>query len=528
MGASQGTLSLGRRGLLLVALAATFFAWSCRASRTVPDDAALGPLHLVVLHTNDIHGQLLPRPSTRAGTKDAPAGGLAKLAAAVDRIRAENQALGARTLLVDAGDWYAGTPEGGLESGRAFVDLLAQLDYDMLCPGNHEFDHGLDNFRALLGRFDGRAAVANLSPAGASQRVEWVEPWRVVDVGGLNIALIGLLTPSTPSITHADARKLAFATPAEALRKARAELAGRADWILPVGHIGVDEAVILAQAHPDLDLIVSGHSHTFLREPVQVGKVSVVQAGARAQTLGRVDVWFDRRAKRVERLEARLIELDGEEPASARSRRIEEAARALVARSAAEMDVQVGVLAAPLTRGRGIESTVAGNWVADLLRQATQADVGVHNRGGTRTDLDAGAVTRRDLFELLPFDNWVVTQDLTGEELHELVRQAVEGKAHSGLDFSGLVVFVSRDGERVRLERVEVAGRALEPGRMVRVATNSFLAGGGDGYQVFAARRGRVEDPRLLRQLAEQEFARRSRVTPPEEARIVSVPAASP
>ncbi len=485
-------------------------------------------LHVVILHTNDIHGQLLPRRSTRPDSVGAEYGGLTRLAACVDRVRAEATSQGAHVLLVDAGDWYAGTPEGALDQGAEFVKALAQLDYDMVCPGNHDLDHGLPNFKRLLGLFGDRAAVANLYTKAASTRVPYLKPWRIVRAKGLNVALVGLLTPHTPSITHPDARGIDFWTPESALSQARAELAGTVDWIVPVGHIDLEEGRIVAQAHPDLDLIVTGHSHTFLREERRVGNVLLVQAGARAAALGRVDVWLDPRTKRAVRTQSSLIDLDQDEPPSARSERIAKVATLLTARSSAEMDVEVGVLDAALSRGNGPRSTVAGNWIADLLRARTGAQIGVHNRGGTRTDLPGGPVTKRDMFELLPFDNWIVVQTLTGDELFELVRQAVEGVAHSGLDYSGLRAFVTETDGAPRLERVEIAGQPLDRAGAYRVATNSFLANGGDGYRAFDGRRERQEDPMLLRELAIAAFGASRRVQPPSEERIQTASAGAP
>jgi 2',3'-cyclic-nucleotide 2'-phosphodiesterase (5'-nucleotidase family) len=490
---------------------------------------ATEPVHLVILHTNDVHGQVLPRPAPSAGPALAggaalPAiGGLTRLAACVDRLREEARREGGHALLVDAGDWYQGTPEGALQTGLPFVRALAELDYDAACPGNHEFDHGAANLRALLEVFGERAVAANLLRAPGAERVDWIKPWRIVRSGGLRIAFVGLLTPATPSITHPDARQFTFEDPAVAVARARQELAGKVDLLIPVGHIDLIEGEALAHAHPDLPLVVTGHSHTFLREERRVGNVLLAQAGARAEALGRVDLWFDPRAGRVVRSRSQLVDLDRDEPPSARSQRVAAACQALAAQSAALMDQVVGELARPLSRGRGARSTVAGNWVADLLRTRSGADVAVHNRGGTRTDLPAGPVTRRDLYELLPFDNWIVTQTLTGAELQELVRAAVEGQAHSGLDYSGLSVRVAQLDGRPRFMGTTIGGRPLDPDATYRVTTNSFLAGGGDGYSAFAKRRECSEDPLLLRDLALLAFEGGSRVVPPEEERIVPV-----
>ena len=481
-----------------------------------------GQIHLVVLHTNDVHGQVLPRPATWIDREDPPlVGGLPRVGAEVQRVRSEEQ--DAIVLLVDAGDWFQGTPEGGLDGGVPFVFALTRLGYDAASLGNHEFDLGTDHLRALLEETRPPAVAANLLDPATGERVEWVEPWVVVERDGLRVALVGLITTETPEITHADARRLDFADPVEALARARAELGQRADLVIPVGHVSAHTGERIARAHPDLPLIVTGHSHTYLRGGVRVGDALVVQAGDKATVLGRVDLWLDRETLAVLHSESRLIDLLEEPPPEHRNAVLEAACSALAERAGAAMGEVVGELSAPLTRSRGLFTSVPTAWVADVIRARTGADVGIHNRGGTRSDLAAGPVTRRELFELLPFGNDVVTVTLTGAELEAVVRGSVEGTAYSGLDYGGLVAFVREGGGGVELVRVEVGGEPLELERDYRVSTNSFLASGGDRLPAFTAGRDRTTDPILLRELAEQAFRCAGTVDPPGDERIVLV-----
>lgn len=480
-------------------------------------------IHLVLLHTSDVHGQVLPLRATWIDASPRPlTGGLPRLAAAVHRVRREETA---PVILVDAGDWYQGTPEGAIDLGLSFVSGLASLDYDAMCLGNHEFDHGLANLHRLLEQGGPPAVCANLEDPRSGERVPWVPPWRIVERAGLRIALVGLVTPETPDITHPDARTLRFVDPVEALGAARAELRGRADLVIPVGHVGIAAGRRLAAAYPDLPVVVTGHAHTMLERGVREGRTLIVQAGAKAAVLGRVDLWLDPRTHAVERSRARLIGLLDEPAPEDRSPELELLCRVLVEESDAELSKVAGELtAAPARRplaGVRNSSSAAGNWIADAMRARTGADVAMHNRGGTRADLEAGLVTRRDLFELLPFDNELTTMTLTGAELEAVVRQSVEGGTHAPLDYSGLVAYVESDPPR--LERVEVAGQPLDPARDYRVTVNTFLAEGGDAYAPLVAGRYRITDPILLRDLLALQFDGQQRVTPASDERIVSV-----
>src|SRR5207253_298996 len=121
----------------------------------------------------------------------------------------------------------------------------------------------------------------------------WVPPYRIVEKGGVRVALVGLLTTITPEITHPDALELDFADPERELALVAKELTAseqRVDWILPVTHLGVETDKKLARSRPDLPLIVGGHSHTLLKEGVREGNTLIVQTGTKASVVGRVEL----------------------------------------------------------------------------------------------------------------------------------------------------------------------------------------------------------------------------------------------
>jgi 2',3'-cyclic-nucleotide 2'-phosphodiesterase (5'-nucleotidase family) len=213
-------------------------------------------------------------------------------------VRAEARADGRALLVVDAGDWFQGTPEGRLERGLGFLRGLAAIGHDALCVGNHEFDHGVDVLEQHLAAQPLPALLANArEPSGAP--LAGTQEYALVERGGLRIALVGLLSVQTPEMSHPSTRALEWLEPAERLRDLRAELAGDVDWFLPLTHIGIGGDKELARAHPDLPLIVGGHSHTLLAKGVREGRTLIVQAGSKGRGVGRVDLWFDAATKRV-------------------------------------------------------------------------------------------------------------------------------------------------------------------------------------------------------------------------------------
>lgn len=478
-------------------------------------------LHVVVLHTNDVHGQVVPRLATWLKDTDPlpDSGGLARVAGAIRKARREAEASGAIVFTVDAGDWFQGTPEGRLDHGRAFLAALNQVGYDAMAVGNHEFDHGLDVLVGHLAAVGPPALLANATPPEGGS-LPGTRPYVILERGGLRVAIVGFCAVGTPSITHASSRQLVWREPAEVLARLKTELAGKYDLMFPVTHIGVGADKALARAHPDLPLIVGGHSHSLLRKGVREGETLIVQAGSKGSLVGRVDLWLDPETKAVLESRESMIELYQDPAPADRVAAVEAACASMRERSEVEMSRVVGRLEADLSRGFDPFTTApCGNLVTDAMRARTGADVALQNRGGLRTNVPAGEVTYRDLFQLLPFDNSLVTLTLTGAELTDLMRQSVEGRGGRGLEFSGMLIELDRSAGRPTLARLIVGGEPVDPARDYTVTANSFNADGGDGYTCLAEAERRQPDPILLRDMLAEYFDGRS-LTPPTESRF--------
>ena len=465
------------------------------------------PIHLVVLHTNDIHGQALPRKSTVGEGREVESGGLERVAEYVAMVRSKHTGPNRGLLVVDGGDWWQGTPEGALEGGLPFVKALGAVGYDALAIGNHEFDLGVEPLERMLEEVGLPAVMSNVLDAPEGEPVDWVEPFRVVETGGLRVALVGFISTDTPFITHRDSRRLAFVDEAEALERVLEELPAEVDLVVPLTHSGTDADRRLAEAHPELELIVGGHSHTFLRTGMRVGDTLIVQSGAKAATVGRVDLWIDPESGAVVDKTARLIELDRALPDERANGEVAERVAALAEASEAALGRPLGVLAGPLIEAERFRSSSVGNWIADSFRTGVESDVAIHNRGGIRKRLQPGTLTRRDLFELLPFPNTLVRIYLTGAELEACVRGALVGRETTRLEVSGMQLSLILDDEgRVAEVEVSVDGAPIDAKRTYGVATNSYLAEGGDRLFDLPREPEKLDTGILLRDLLERDL----------------------
>ena len=272
-------------------------------------------VHVVVLHTNDVHGNLLPRtPALAMVEAVGPVGGFAALASFV---RAEREAAaksGARVLLLDGGDVWRGTPEGDLTRGDLVVEAFSRLRYDAVAIGNHEFDMGLENAARLA-----RAATfpwisANITEKATGARPAWIRPSVVLDVDGVKVGVIGMTPPDTVTlVAGGDRLGLAFGDEVEAARTEAKALEGKADVILFVTHLGPERDRRILDALPSVPLVVGGHSHTRLSKPILAGpggKAWVVQAGTSCVVVGRVRLKIHRATHEVLLEEAGLVPLD--------------------------------------------------------------------------------------------------------------------------------------------------------------------------------------------------------------------------
>lgn len=488
-------------------------------------DSKSEPLHVVVLHTNDVHGQVLPRPATWLGEEDErDAGGLPRVAAYVESVRRELADTNSELIVLDAGDWSQGTPEGGIDRGRPFVSALKRIDYDAMCLGNHEFDHGVDALVGLLEQADLPLTTANIVDRSTGRPVEWAPTLVKLEVAEMNVMVVGLVAEETATITHEDARqKLEFRDPSAVLGELQAFWQDQVHWWLPLTHLGHEADAKLAR-DCDVPLVVGGHSHQFLRHGVREGDSLIVQAGCKATVVGRTELWFDRETYRVIRSESRLIDLLSPPDPELVDDELATICEQLVRQSALRMDEVVGQLSGPLPRSRNaVESSPAGNLIADITKDAVGAQVGVMNRGGIRTDLPGGSVQRRALFEICPFDNSVVKFEMTGAQMFEFLRRGIGDPDHSGLEISGVTARVKEDRELVGLL---VDGVEYSPESTYSVAMNSFMASGGDGFldSELITTLPRLEDPRLLRELLEEHFLAEGEVIPDAKNRYELMP----
>ncbi len=474
----------------------------CTAAAPIASDAPsasiaakagpLAPDRFQILHTNDIHGHLDSAKVTTGG-RTFEQGGMAILGGMVQQQRARAPE---RTVVLDAGDAWVGQLISAIDHGRSIVKAMSLIGYDAMALGNHDFDWGQDELaqRAKEAMFPFLAANVVEEATGATP--PFAKPYTVKDLRVAKVAVIGLTYPSATIIRAASVKGLRFLPAVESVRRYLPEMQKEADVIVAVTHLGIEGGsarigggdTALAQAVPEIDLIVGGHDHQAFRTARVVGKTRIFQTGSSTDNLGRVEVTIDPATKKVAAVQGAEVLL----PVSTGGAPPHPEVAALVAERRAEADKAgakvVGSATASFEGSRDMNDPL-GNLVADGLleygkQQGWKTEVAFYNSAGIRSSIPMGDITYAKLAQVFPLQNSVVSVDLTGEQLKE-VFEGMAGTAGRLFVSGGTLAYRSVDPAGSRVVRATVVGRPLDPKRVYHVATIDYLLGGGDGHTGF-------------------------------------------
>ncbi len=476
-------------------------------------------------------------------------GGAAARAALIERQRSRP----GRTLLLDAGDVFQGTPYYNFFRGVPDYRTMSLMAYDAGALGNHDLDDGPAAWlrASANARFEilsanvFAAAESSWAKAGgevpASDRrgSHWIggqrvpdgaalryltPPFVIRDLGaGRTVALFGLTTADLVHIVAVGPNGgVAIADPVAVAERLVPELRRKADVVICLSHIGLDSDRELARRVAGIDVIIGGHSHTRLDRPVLVPNATpngyhgtaIVQTGYRGEFLGRVALYFE--GDRLTRYSGQLLRV---RPAEGEDSRVVALLRPYA--DSIEGAMSQAIFHSPAripSSGLREAETPLGNFVADVLRDASGADIAVINSGGIRAALPAGDVTVGDVYSTLPFDNRIVVVPMPGWRVRELLDFAARRIGKGGFAQVSGVAFVIRSD---RASYIRVNGKSLESDRVYRVATVDYLYEGGDGYTAFAKAGPAEKSGVLLRDAAIRFLKRNPKYRFRKEGRIV-------
>ena len=458
---------------------------------------------IVILHTNDVHGAIA---------------GYAKVAALKDAYEAR----GAYVLLMDAGDFIQGDPTVSTSEGATAVELMNLAGYDVVSLGNHEFDYGYQNLKDLEADADFAIVDANVLYNG---RVAFEDNLVFTAPDGTKIGVFGLDTPETATKAHpAKIQGVTFLAGEDlydcAQEQVDALTAEGCEYIICLGHLGIDDesagnrSIDLLENVDGIDLFIDGHSHSTRADLLDatdgtgmVGNTMVTSTGTKLESIGVVTIDAEG-----------VITTSTTPVADLTAEDADVAARAAAIQK--EIDDEYGTVFAKTEvalngerePGNRTEETNLGDLITDALvwgaeREGTEVDAAVTNGGGIRASIAAGDITKKDINTVLPFGNTLSIVKVTGAELLEALEAStyctptsiggfpqVSGieftvdttKAYDqGEQYPGSTYYGPKSIQRVTIETV--GGEPFDANATYTIATNDFMAAGGDTYYAFAA-----------------------------------------
>lgn len=578
-----------RKNRWFLTLALLLLAVSLSACNGSSDNrSAHRPITVTVLHTNDTHSRLEPFPrddELSASNAGPQQGGTARRKTLIEQIRAREP----HVLLLDAGDNFQGTLFYNAWKGSAEVMALNALGYDALTLGNHEFDRGPAELgRALRGepvtiadaaypteKLQAPLVATNVDASDEPALVGLFRPSVVVERGGEDFGVLGIVTEDVPRASS-PGRNLHFLDYIASVQAEADRLTAQGvNKIILLSHYGYALDVEKAAQLRGVDLIISGHDHALLGDPATVETVApgqgarvkgpyptvvngrdgapvlIVSAYEWGRWLGQIHVHFDERG---------IAQLWQSQPIFVRGCAFANGAvdcRQQIALEEPTIKAQIARYREPIdtfaktligqagmffdgSRDPGVrtQEMPLGNLIADLLltsaARSDQAAAAIINGGAIRASLNPGDVTFEDALNVLPFGNTLMVVDLSGEALvaaldHGLAQPgagAFPQVAGLKLRYCPSLPCAGALRSNGRVTELTVNGDPVQFSATYRIATNSFIAGGGDAYAPFedaCASGAYCRDTGLLElDLLVEEFKNHSPVIRSIEGRLVA------
>ncbi|MBO7631925.1 MAG: bifunctional metallophosphatase/5'-nucleotidase [Lachnospiraceae bacterium] len=381
---------------------------------------------LTILHSNDLHGDFLPKVTDGMET-----GGLSRLAGYVNKIRRERE----NVIYAIAGDMFRGSVIDSEYRGLSTIDLMNNLNPDVATIGNHEVDYGFAHLLFLEKCAKFPIVNANLFITMNNARV--FTPYINLDIGGMRIMFIGILTEEVLASTKNEKIIGTFIDLESAAKEVGIICDNyrtvRTDMTILLTHIGYENDVKLAEMlDPDwgVNMIIGGHSHTFMDKAEVVNGIPIVQAGTGTGVIGRFDIQYDTEKREIADLRWKCIEIN--EDTAPKDEIMEELIDSYRTQTDSKYKRVVTRWARKLTHPCREQETEMGNLYADIMAWEASYDVMMFGSGSIRKKELGPVIEYQDMMENTPFDDTLHMVEVTGEQLRRIFKHLFRDEAWVG------------------------------------------------------------------------------------------------
>lgn len=478
---------------------------------------------ITILHTNDHHGRFWKNSDGEYG--------MSAQKTLVDKVRAEVAAKGGHMLLLSGGDINTGVPESDLQDAVPDFKGMNLLGFDAMTLGNHEFDKPLSVLAMQRKLVTFPMLSANIYDKG--QRM--FEPYKIFNLGGVRVGVLGLTTEDTKKMVSPDnVKDIEFRDPVTEAAKVVPELRAKADVVIAATHMGHYENgnhgsqapgdVEMARAVKGIDVVVGGHTqnpacmkaeNVLDREyvpgteckPDRQNGTWIVQAHEWGKYVGRAD--FEYRNGEFKLVKYALIPINLKKNVKAADGKVSKVVYTEEIAENPEMlalltpyqnfgqeklNVEIGSTDGKLEGDRAVvraKPASMGILIGRAMMEKTRADFAIVNSGGVRESMPAGKLTYKDVLKVQPFSNTVSLVEFTGAEVMAYLNAAAKMSVGSGAfpQFAGIDLVITGTA----VTSASIKGAAIDPNKTYRMTVNNFQAQGGDGYPKITTHKSYVD-----------------------------------
>ena len=397
---------------------------------------------LDIIYWSDLHSQNTPGV-VNIDDQAVSVGGVPRLAGMLKAMAPDEN----RTLIINAGNDFTGTPVSSITKGASQIDILNKLGIDIFVPGAHEFDHGWKSLKKVSKQADFSILLANVQDTAAGTTL--FPPYELFHKNGIDVAVIGIISPVFRfSIFREGILGLQMndiLTEAASFVKTFKD---SADILVAVTNVGWLGDSLLAENRGDFDLIIGGSNDTAYVSPRIVNDVLIVQAGSHSRNIGWLSLEVDTNANRISRHDGSVIEL--KEGVVEPDEKLASHVAKLEKKYTKKLNRSIGKLAIDWNIERRQPCNLA-QWVTGvMLKSVPVANLAMINNGSLKKGLPAGNITERDIWEIFPMESPMVVIQLTGRELIHIVSRQLKNPPEY-CTWQGLHV-ISDDGKTTSIK----------------------------------------------------------------------------
>ncbi|XEC96211.1 5'-nucleotidase C-terminal domain-containing protein [Paenibacillus tarimensis] len=479
---------------------------------------------LTIIHDTHFHGNF--------GAPDSEEN-IANYFGIANRIKAENP----NSLFIGNGDDVATSVLSSNFKGQHIIDAFNAGKLDFNTFGNHEFDMGPDQLLELIGESKFKWVSANAIDKRTNDvfgKEQGAERYIIKEINGTRVGITGLINEEAPEITSMG-EHAAVLNPVEAMQAVIPEMTeAGAELIIVTSHLTSPDARKVAEQVDGIDLIIGDHAAFAYESPEKIHNTLLWFIGDEFKYLGEINLLVengnitDFNYHRYELKEEAAKEDFEPDPA------VKEVMDKYIQQLAEELGAVIGETTTELDVMKASQrngETAIGNFVADTIREYTQADIGLINGGGIRAEriFPIGPLTKQDIMDAMPFTNYVVKIEVTGEQLYLALENSVseiENGAGRFAQVSGIqYTFDPALPSGSRIVEVKVNGEKLDRMSVYTLATVDFIAEGGDGYEMFKDAKVLLDKNNgpLLSALIIDTIIERQTIAPVVEGRILQI-----